>query len=198
MTVDHLVELPGSRWRLWRDALLRTTGFPADGLDRFAAPAAADAADALLTDRAAFDAAFAQAAADAARTAYDIAADPLFREAVTWQNPSAAQALDGLLRDGPAPDPARQNKKSRYRRRIREELVARYWQRYCAKNESVGFFGPVCWITLDPDGASVLVKPGAGLVRNRRVWFEQWALASFAATLHFNFSFGAVTNVGLA
>jgi uncharacterized protein YbdZ (MbtH family) len=183
---DHLVELPGSRWRLWRDALLRTTGFPADGLDRFVAREAAVAADALLTgrtDRGAFDVAFADAAAQASRTAHDIAADPLFREAVTWQNPAAAQALDGLLRDGPRPDPARRNKKSRYRRRVREELVARYWQRYCAKNESVGFFGPVCWITLDPDGAAALVKPGADLVRERRVWFEQWALAAFAARL---------------
>jgi hypothetical protein len=186
MTGAHLVELPASDWRLWRDALLRSTGFPADGLDRFATPEAARAADALLAgrlDRAAFDTAFAEAATRSARVAWEIAGEALFREAVTWQNPAAAAALDGLRRDGPAPDPARQNKKSRYRRRIREELVARYWQRYCAKNESVGFFGPVSWITLDPDAPAALVKPGPGLVRARRVWFEHWALAAFAETL---------------
>ncbi|TDP95215.1 lantibiotic dehydratase [Labedaea rhizosphaerae] len=187
MTVpDHLVALPGTSWHAWRDALLRTTGFPVDGLDRFAAPSAARAADAFLDGRSGrddFDAAFAEAAASATRTAHDLAGDPLFREAVTWQNPAALTALDGLRKAGPAPDAARQNKKSRYRQRIREELVARYWQRYCAKNESVGFFGPVAWVALDPDGPAAQVKPGAGLVRDRRVWFERWALAAFATRL---------------
>ncbi|GLY70305.1 lantibiotic dehydratase [Amycolatopsis taiwanensis] len=182
----HLVGLPGTGWRVWRDALLRTTGFPAEGLDRFAAPAAAEAADAFLAGaggRSEFDEAFAAAVADATRTAWELAGDPLFREAVTWQNPAMLVALDGLRKAGPAPDPARQNKKSRYRQRIREELVARYWQRYCAKNETVGFFGPVTWFTLDPDAPAAQVKPGSGLVRERRVWFERWALAAFAAKL---------------
>jgi hypothetical protein len=185
MSTDHLVELPGTGWRVWRDALLRSTGFPADGLDRFRAPQAAHAADAFLAgqiDAAAFEESFAAATGAASRTAYEIAGDPLFREAVTWQNPAAADALDGLRRDGPAPQ-AGQNKKARYRRRIREELVARYWQRYCAKNETVGFFGPVGWITLDPDAPAALVKTGTALVRQRRVWFEHWALAAFAERL---------------
>jgi lantibiotic biosynthesis dehydratase-like protein len=187
MTVpDHLVALPGTPWHAWRDALLRATGFPADGLHRFAAPAAAAAADEFLAGRTgqdAFDEAFAVAAAEATRTAYDLAGDPLFREAVTWQNPSALTALHGLRKAGPAPDPEKQNKRSRYRQRVREELVARYWQRYCAKNESVGFFGPVAWVTLDPQAPAAQVKPGAGLTRARRVWFERWALAAFAARL---------------
>ena len=185
-STGHLAGLPGTRWHVWRDALLRSTGFPAAGLDRFTVPGAAAAADELLAgwiERDAFDTRFADAAARSSRVAWEIAGDPLFREAVTWQNPSAATALDGLLRDGPAPDPATRNKKSRYRRRIREELVARYWQRYCAKNESVGFFGPVSWIRLDPDAQGAQVKPGGGLVRDRRVWFEHWALAAFAEAL---------------
>jgi lantibiotic biosynthesis dehydratase-like protein len=185
-STGHLACLPGTGWQVWRDALLRSTGFPADGLDRFAVPAAATAADDLLAgriDRDAFDARFADAAAVSSRVAWEIAGEPLFREAVTWQNPSAAAALAALRRDGPVPDPAAQNKKSRYRRRIREELVARYWQRYCAKNESVGFFGPVAWIRMDPDVPGALVKPGAELVRDRRVSFEHWALAAFADSL---------------
>jgi hypothetical protein len=59
-----------------------------------------------------------------------------FREALTWQNRGAlATAADGLLKDGVKPS----------RRRQREEVVARYWQRYCSKNDTIGFFGPLGW-----------------------------------------------------
>ena len=174
-----LVELPGTGWRIWRDALLRTTGFPADGLQRLAAPDAAAAADAHLTgalDEAGFTDAFAKAAADASRELYEIAGDPRFVEAITWQNTNVLHALDGLRADGPD---GRRN----YKRRNREEVVARYWQRYCAKNDTIGFFGPMCWVTVDGAGPAVSGGPGPGFLTDRRVYLERWALTAYAEHL---------------
>ncbi|HEX6160079.1 MAG TPA: hypothetical protein VF111_07930, partial [Thermoanaerobaculia bacterium] len=57
-----------------------------------------------------------------------IAADARFREAVTWQNrPAVETALDGLLRRPPGTDTAKTRQQQR--------LVAKYLQRYCAKND---------------------------------------------------------------
>ncbi|MET8390002.1 lantibiotic dehydratase [Streptosporangium canum] len=171
------VNLGGTGWSVWRDALLRTTGFPAGGLEAFAAPSAAAAADDLLAGRGdaeVFDKALAGAIAAGAGKICDIAADPLVREAVTWQNPGVLIALDGLVRRGPQ---AARNA----RQRGRERTVLRYWQRYCAKNETIGFFGPVCWVALDADARQALdVRTGAGLLRERRVFFEGWAMSAYA------------------
>ena len=66
----------------------------------------------------------------------DIAADPTLREALTWQNRGVlATAVDGLLKKRGEPS----------KERRRAEIVARYWQRYCAKNDTIGFFGPLAW-----------------------------------------------------
>lgn len=180
MTGGHLVPLGDTGWSLWRSALLRSTGFPADGLERFSAPDCAAAAEALLdgeADAETFGKAFAEAVANSAAHVTALAADPLLQEAVTWQNPGAVAALDGLVRGGPG---APRNAK----RRHREVVVARYWQRYCAKNETVGFFGPVAWVTLDPVAApAVTIRPGQGLVRSRRVFLEHWAVAAWAERL---------------
>ena len=81
----HLVPLPGTDWSIWRDAMLRTAGFPAAGLDLFAAPALAAVADAFLDGRATdqeLRAAHEAALADGSKAAADIAADPLFAEAL--------------------------------------------------------------------------------------------------------------------
>ncbi|WP_174550787.1 lantibiotic dehydratase, partial [Microtetraspora malaysiensis] len=170
------VTLGNTGWAVWPDALLRTTGFPAAGLDAFTAPAAAAAADDLLAghgDAEVFDKVFAEAIAAGAAKICEIAADPLFREAVTWQNPDMLFALDGILSKGPGA-----NRTSR--RRVRERAVARYWQRYCAKNETIGFFGPVCWITVADSDQPLDIRPGPALLRERRVTFESWAVAAYA------------------
>jgi hypothetical protein len=172
----HLTDLPGTDWRVWRDAVLRGTGFPADGLDRLAGPDAAVAADALLDKRTSaeqFDAAFDAAVAHNVEQIYHIVGDPLFREAITWQNRAIMARFDELRAAGPAP-------KRRRKDRVKQVLAARYWQRYCGKAETIGFFGPVCWVTIDPDQPGVDAKPGPGLVRDRAVFLEHWALAAFA------------------
>ncbi|MEU4445426.1 lantibiotic dehydratase [Actinosynnema sp. NPDC050801] len=176
---EHLVPLGTTGWSVWRDAVLRSTGFPIEGLDRLAAPEAAEAADAFLAGEAAeslFDEEFERALAAGSAVCRDLAADPLLREAVTWQSTTALAALDGLLRADP-------DEPRRKKRRERERLVARYWQRYCAKNETIGFFGPAAWATVDPDAPSITTRVGDGLLRDRVVQFEHWALTAFAHRL---------------
>jgi Lantibiotic dehydratase, N terminus len=174
-STDHLIELPGTDWKAWRQAVLRTTGFPADGLDRLRSANTAQIADLHLAGklgRKTFEAAFAEAEERGSCEVRAIAADSLFREAVTWQNPSALTALDGVLKERPAGPP---NKMRR-----RERTIARYWQRYCAKTETIGFFGPVCWVDLDTAGPAVRARPGQDLLRERRVYLEHWAVAEYA------------------
>ncbi|MEV2271294.1 lantibiotic dehydratase [Nonomuraea africana] len=178
-TSDHLVPLGSTGWSVWRDAILRSTGFPADGLGLFSAPECAAAADDLLAGRAdadRFDKLFGRALADGAAHTSALAADPLLREAVTWQNRNALITLDALLRGGPG--------QSRNRdRRARELMVAKYWQRYCAKNETIGFFGPVTWTRIEQDGPAATVAVGPRLVGRRQVSFEDWAVRAYAARL---------------
>jgi hypothetical protein len=177
----HLVPLPGTGWSMWRDAVLRTAGLPAAGLDWLASPECADAADALLDGRAgadSFEVAYAEAVAESSRTVRRITGDPLFREAVAWQNLSLIPIL-AKLTAGDAPVGHR----ARRRLLTREDMVARYWQRYCAKNETIGLFGPVTWVTVDPAALTTRAVPGPALTRRRRVSFEYWALELFAARL---------------
>ncbi|HZN18317.1 MAG TPA: lantibiotic dehydratase [Micromonosporaceae bacterium] len=172
----HLVPLPGTPWHVWRDALLRSAGFPADGIDSFAAPKLAAVADAYLEGGAGeteLESAYQDAGRALGEAVYAAAADPLFRQAVTWQNPGALGSVEEVLRGGPH---ARRN----YRRREREDIVAKYWQRYCVKNDSIGFFGPACWTTLDSDSPAMTGRPGPGLVRARTVYLERWALVALA------------------
>ncbi len=174
--MTHLVPLGDTGWSVWRDVLLRSAGFPADGLARFAAPDCAATADRHLAGEVTEDV-FAKAHAEAVHTAAAhvcaIAADPLFREAVAWQNPGVLVALDGLVAAGP--DGPRN-----VRRRERENVVAGYWQRYVAKTETIGFFGPVCWGTVAPGPAGLSPRPGPALARDRRLYLEYWALGAYA------------------
>lgn len=99
-----------------------------------------------------------------------IAADARFREAVTWQNrPAVETALDGLLRKPPGTD----NAKTRQQQR----LVAKYLQRYCAKNDTIGFFGPVGWTTV---GGEAHFAPGPELLSARATFFEPWCVLALA------------------
>jgi len=102
-----------------------------------------------------------------------IARDPRFREALLWQNRGAAHVIARV--DATATVPT-----SKERRR--QQLVARYLQRYCAKNETIGFFGPTGWGTIGGD-APITVQPGSALVRSRAVFFEQWCIDALAGVL---------------
>jgi Lantibiotic dehydratase, N terminus len=182
--MDDAIRLPGG-WRLWEQFALRGPGFPAAGVLRLAPTGLAVAADkfgpgdALAgPDWAAFDTAFATAAVETAHRLQEVAADPRFRAAVAWQNrPVLARAVDPYVRW--TPTAAGRTSKNRER----EELVAHYWQRFCVKNDTIGFFGPVGWGRLDPSRPGLTVDPGASLVAETNVFYSSWAIDTLAATV---------------
>ena len=101
-----------------------------------------------------------------------VARDPAFREAVAWQSrESLARAVDKLA-TGADGSPSR--------RRRWTDVVGSYWQRYCTKNDTIGFFGPLAWGSFAEDGEAIAVRSGA-LQRERVVHLETWAVEAIAA-----------------
>ncbi len=105
-----------------------------------------------------------------------LANDTRFREALLWQNPGALHTgVDSLLKRPPeATDRSTREK---------ERLVASYVQRYCVKNDSIGFFGPIGWGDWVDSRTHLAQRPGPALVANRSVYFEHWAIDALATTL---------------
>ena len=66
------------------------------------------------------------------------------------------------------------------RRRRWIDVVGSYWQRYCSKNDTIGFFGPLAWGSFAEDGEAISVRSGA-LERERVVHLETWAVEAVAA-----------------
>jgi len=106
----------------------------------------------------------------------DTGDDPLFREALLWQNPSVIEtALEPLQRHaGRGMDSDN---------RQHGLLLARYLQRYCSKNESIGFFGPVAWARIGDEPKLLQLRPGTGLVAGRETHFEFRAIQALADRL---------------
>jgi hypothetical protein len=122
-----------------------------------------------------FQAAFCEATESQSRKLQRLAADSRLQEAVIWQNRQAfesgvRQVVECALRTG------LRNKKQRQH----EELVANYLQRYCAKNDTIGFFGPVAWGEIESGGPPIDIRPGTSLLRARRTYFESWAIDALA------------------
>ena len=190
MLAPHLVPLTGD-WALWRMVCLRGAGFGVHLLEALGDAGLARAADAVIAVDAA--AAADQAAREAAGAAYaaeftaavrrlsaalhEAASLPALREAVAWQNRHAlTTGIDVLLRRGP--EPVKRNKQHKQH----EALVASYLQRYCAKNDSIGFFGPMNWAQID-DGRGIRTThapPGFPLAA-RVTYLEGWAVRAIMA-----------------
>lgn len=103
-----------------------------------------------------------------------VAGDPTFAEAVIWQNRSAYRTAVAKI--------AGSDGRSGSKRRQRDGVVAGYWQRYCAKNDTVGFFGPLAWGQIRADGPALAVRSGV-LVASRQVHFESWCLEALMAAV---------------
>jgi len=174
----HRVPLAGTAWSVWRDVCLRSAGFPADMVLAICDEPLARSADLAGADpagRLAYDEAYADAAGRLSRAIAGTHADPVFQEAITWQNPGLAQ----FLHDHDAgPGAARRSKQ-----RQRELVIANYLQRYCLKNDTIGFFGPVGWATAAEDAAGLVVVPGEQLLARRTTYFEVWAIDKVAAAI---------------
>jgi hypothetical protein len=180
----HRVPLAGTTWSVWRDVCLRSAGFPADMVLAVCDEPLAHSADLAAADRAgaglaepgpAYDAVYAAATERLSRAIAAVHADPVFQEALTWQNPRLAQFLDD---HGIGQGAARRTKD-----RDREQVVASYLQRYCLKNDMIGFFGPVGWATATQDTAELVVTPGERLIGRRTTHFEVWAIDKAAAAV---------------
>ena len=170
-------------WRWWRQVLVRGAGFPAAGVLRLANEDLARKADSLVnTGRGseawlAFREEFGKAAVELASELQSIASQDDFLRAVTWQNHRLMdRAIRPFLRWDPAKDARRRS------RRREEELIASYWQRYCVKNDTIGFFGPSGWGSLG-DGARTRFAPGERVLRSSEVFFEAWAIDRLAEVI---------------
>jgi hypothetical protein len=106
----------------------------------------------------------------------DIARDPMFREALIWQNRGIVRdALDGMLDASPGAENAKTRK--------RQRAIAKYVQRYTVKNDSIGFFGPIGWGVFDHTVDGFTAQPGSDFLDLRAVAFEAWAMEALAAQL---------------
>ena len=99
--VWHRVGLEGTSWGVWRDVAVRSAGFPADRVLALCDEPLAGSADAAGADpagRLAYEKAYADATGRLSRAIAGTYADPVFREALTWQNPGLAQLLHDTTR----------------------------------------------------------------------------------------------------
>ncbi len=190
----HLVRLTDD-WALWRTVCLRGTGFPVHLLAALGDADLARAADAAIAggatdpalavaDPAARDRAHAFYAAEftagvqrVSAALYEAACLPRLREAVGWQNRHAlSTGIDVLVRRGP------ESGKRNAQRKQHQALVASYVQRYCAKNDTIGFFGPVGWAQID-DGSGIRITHAAPefSLADRVTYLEGWAVQALLA-----------------
>jgi len=180
----HLARLPGGDWAVWSWICVRGAGFPGDRILDVASPECAQAADRLVaappgemeSARGDYEEAYAQAEHRLFATLQGVARDEPFREAVLWQNRQAFKTgVEPFLR----PRAADQGMATHEARR-RARLIVSYLQRYCTKNDTIGFFGPVGWARCRAGGEALTVRCGPDLVAERQVFFEDWCIDALA------------------
>lgn len=109
---------------------------------------------------------------------HELASSNLFQEAVIWQNRKAYNnGISSFLRGKPGE--VRRNSM----RRMNEEVIATYLQRYCTKNDTIGFFGPVGWAKLVSDASGLEIRPGESLLSKRNVHLESWSIDTLTEIL---------------
>src|ERR1019366_8435917 len=66
--------------------------------------------------------------------------------------------------------------------RQHQSLVASYLQRYCAKNDTIGFFGPMNWSQIDDDpGIRITHAADGSSLAARITYLEGWAVRAIMA-----------------
>ncbi|MGW4596250.1 lantibiotic dehydratase [Streptomyces sp. NPDC004457] len=168
----RLVRLGRSRWWLHSEFGLRGAGFPVTEVTRLSDPRLAASAGQDLPHEE-FSAHYAAALGRLAGPLRALASDPRLREAVAWQN---LDVLDNCLNKVASGRPVAGSVRRRH-----ETTLAKYLQRYTVKNDTIGFFGPVCWAEVSPDAAGLSVHHGDRLLARRSVYFESWAIDALAA-----------------
>jgi hypothetical protein len=177
---QELATAPPERRRLFSRSIKRIrSGMSSDAGDPLVDRAAQTVhrATRILTDRSReVKATYERARLRASVALREAAGDRRFREAVTWQNRAVLRrAFDPLI--------ATTADATDFRTRQRERLVASYIQRYCLKNESVGFFGPIGWGRVVDEGAAVSCVPGERLAGPIHAFLQPWAIEALGTAL---------------
>ena len=169
--IGELVPVGGSEWRAFGAGILRSAGFPVEGLGLLSCPelcaAAQQYADGAI-DEAEYRGVFAKERLRLSARITGLFRREDFLSALTWQNPNAlSHGLHKLFTET--------DRLSSHRRR-EEEAAALYWQRYCSKAETIGFFGPFAWIPVGTPGVALGFTPSAESVEDLWVCMEAWAV----------------------
>ena len=99
----------------------------------------------------------------------DFLDDDAVAEALFISNPAALTRTRELIRDRHAKNDTRKKQKLR--------LGWSYAQRFCAKNDTSSFFGPLAWGRFDPQqAANIHVTHGDTWIKDRQTFFENWAV----------------------
>lgn len=157
MLDTNRVELERS-WSLWPLSALRSAGLPAQRVLELSGK-----------DDGKF-----LSAEELAWATERIAGAPWFQEALLWQN---AHIVEEWVADY---DASVELRKKPSKARAKQNTIARYLQRYATKNDTIGFFGPVGWATIDPDFPGAFAQRGAGKEIHRKSFFEPWAVEALA------------------
>ena len=183
---DHLARLGRSGWGAWRWALLRSAGFTIDSILDLAAEDAAEAADAPFAaktaggadtpEQLAFRRLYYAARARTTERLQRACRDGRFREAVIWQDRGVIHRRMAWFLAS-APD-------SRVQKKLTNAVTAAlYLQRYCTKNDTIGFFGPTAWVRLEDQQEALTLRHGPSELAHRSVDFELWSIDALAARL---------------
>lgn len=170
-----LVPLGDSGWRMWSECELRSAGLPAAAAQVLFDDELEEDAHRAQAPDAQFLAAYAKAQERLSGAISRACADGLFTEMIAWQNPEFVRdCVSATISDRPARPAVR---------RRRELKIASYLQRYALKNDTIGFFGPVCWARVTDGPRAIELRCGNSLLAARRVYFEYWALDAIAQAL---------------
>lgn len=137
--------------------------------------------DALLDERTTLDqqarTTFAAELPERRRALFEIASDARFQEAVWLSSPQMFQ--HGLR---PYLERWKPEQRPSEMRRIERQLVA-YLQRFCAKNDTAGFFGPLNYGNFHDQPQPAAGLPGAAHVQRREAFAAYWGVAALAEAI---------------
>ncbi|HEU5380954.1 MAG TPA: lantibiotic dehydratase, partial [Ktedonobacteraceae bacterium] len=113
----------------------------------------------------------------ARQTIRELACDTRFQEAIFLSNPRMYEAVGRYLTEHPEQEQGRATHKF-------ERRFAMYVQRFCAKNETQSFFGPINYGMLAPEQtANIRIRRGEMPLRKRVTFPGQWLAEALATKI---------------
>jgi Lantibiotic dehydratase, N terminus len=165
---------PADAWGIVRQFVLRMAGFHFELLESLSMSRAAQGARA---GRVTSNEEFAAELEEIRKRLWQIVLSNDFREALLLSNPACLERLERYLSLG---FPVVPNSNDR---RL-ERLFITYLQRFCAKNESMSFFGPTAYGVFTEESDRMLTLTPCGTIAERNVGLSQWALRELQKLLY--------------